>query len=706
MDDSISVFQLQETEITGARKISEVKRLTGVEGGFIFSGKKSEVIDLNRKAFSVAEKYGRQIFAKVPGAFIYDMDGTGNQINISTRGLDPHRGWEFNIRKDGIITNSDMYGYPASHYNIPMEAVDRIQLVRGTASLQYGAQFGGMINYISKLPDSTKTTSFESVNSVGSFGMVSTYNSVSGRKNKFRYIAWFNKKSSEGYRRNSQSSFNAENISLFYDHSSSLQLKFEYTHSNYLIRLAGPLNDSMFAADPRSSTRSRNYYNPNIHVPSLTVNWKIRPSTQLYFSLSKIIGSRNSVMFDKPATVRDSIVASTLQYNNRQVDIDHFNSLTSEVRIIHSFKAGRQVHELCTGIQLMNNDLHRQQLGKGTTGSDFDLSLVQPGWGRDLHYKTLNIAVFAEQRIHLTSRLLLSGGLRFESGESKMSGKIIYYSDSLLPNNIQHQFLLGGANLQYNVNSSTNLYAGFSQSYRPVILKDIIPTSTLEFADKNLKDAKGYNLDAGLRGKWHFLKWDLSAFMLQYNNRLGTIAQTDNQGLTTIFRTNIGDSRTKGLEGFLQADAYLSSYWQLSVFTSTSYMDAVYQHANIRSGNKNVDISGHQVESVPHWISRNGITARYKFSTLNILHSYVSSSYADALNASAPDINGATGLVPAYHLWDVNVMIAMPHQVTVRLNMNNVFDKQYFTKRPQFYPGPGIWSSDGRSVSATLSFRI
>ena len=102
MDDSISVFQLQETEITGARKISEVKRLTGVEGGFIFSGKKSEVIDLNRKAFSVAEKYGRQIFAKVPGAFIYDMDGTGNQINISTRGLDPHRGWEFNIRKDGI----------------------------------------------------------------------------------------------------------------------------------------------------------------------------------------------------------------------------------------------------------------------------------------------------------------------------------------------------------------------------------------------------------------------------------------------------------------------------------------------------------------------------------------------------------------------------------------------------------------------------
>ena len=84
-------------------------------------------------------KSGRQVFAKLPGVFVYDMDGAGNQINIASRGLDPHRGWEFNIRKDGIITNSDMYGYPASHYSMPLESIDRIELVRGTGSLQYGA---------------------------------------------------------------------------------------------------------------------------------------------------------------------------------------------------------------------------------------------------------------------------------------------------------------------------------------------------------------------------------------------------------------------------------------------------------------------------------------------------------------------------------------------------------------------------------------
>ncbi|MEI9944007.1 MAG: TonB-dependent receptor plug domain-containing protein [Chitinophagaceae bacterium] len=98
---------------------------------------------------------------KYPGVFIYDMDGSGNQINIAARGLDPHRGWEFNNRKDGIITNSDMYGYPASHYSMPLESIARIELVRGTGSLQYGAQFGGMLNYVTKQGDTTRPFSFE-----------------------------------------------------------------------------------------------------------------------------------------------------------------------------------------------------------------------------------------------------------------------------------------------------------------------------------------------------------------------------------------------------------------------------------------------------------------------------------------------------------------------------------------------------------------
>jgi Fe(3+) dicitrate transport protein len=40
------------------------------------------------------------------------------------------------------------------------------------------------------------------------------------------------------------------------------------------------------------------------------------------------------------------------------------------------------------------------------------------------------------------------------------------------------------------------------------------------------------------------------------------------------------------------------------------------------------------------------------------------------------------------------------------VNINNVTNKQYFTKRPSFYPGPGIWSSDGRSLVVSVGFKF
>jgi Fe(3+) dicitrate transport protein len=695
--DTLKTQILNTVTVEALRINQDIQRLKPIQGTYIYSGKKTEVIDLTQKNVAITEKYGRQIFAKIPGVFVYDMDGTGNQVNISTRGLDPHRGWEFNIRKDGILTNSDMYGYPASHYNIPMEAVERIELVRGTGSLQYGAQFGGMLNYISRQPDSTKQFSFESINTIGSYGLVSTYNGVSGKTGKFRYSAWINKKWITGYRENSDSQ---------YDAAKNLHFKLEWTHSNYIIHLAGPLTDKMFQDNPQKSTRARNYYNPDIHVPSLTMDWKIAPNTQLRLTASAVIGARNSVLFDKPATIADTIVTATKQYNNRQVDIDHFNSYTAELRIVNSYRILRQRSTFTAGMQYMNNDLHRQQLGKGTTGSDFDLTLVTPGWGRDLHYKTNNIALFVENRWMFTKRFSVNTGVRMEMGETNMTGVITYYPDNLLPNTITHNFPLLGVSAQYDVTDEMNFYAGWSQSYRPVIFKDIIPASIYEVSDKNLKDAHGYNAEIGFRGKWKFLKWDVTGFQLQYNNRLGTIAQTNTAGDLIIFRTNIGDSQTKGIELFVQGDFSLGSRASFSLFTSTSHMDARYQNAIIKSGNENVSIGGNKVESVPDWITRDGFTVRYSIVSFSALYSYTSASFADALNAVLPSASGATGLVPSYQLLDFNIGFKLNEKVKLQLNVNNALNEHYFTKRPQFYPGPGIWPSDGRTFSGTVSIKI
>ncbi len=697
---------LQEVVVSAERQAEGVHTLPEVQGTYIFSGKKTEVVDLTQKNVALTEKYGRQIFAKIPGVFVYDMDGTGNQVNISTRGLDPHRGWEFNIRKDGVLTNSDMYGYPASHYNIPMEAVERIELVRGTGSLQYGAQFGGMLNYVSKQPDTTKTLTFESINTVGSYGLISTFNRASGKIGKFRYSTWVNKKRIEGYRESSDSKYDAEEIALFYDINENVHLKFDYTHSNYIIRLAGPLTDAMFKADPQMATRSRNYYNPNIHVPSFTFDWNLSPNTQLRLVSSAIIGERNSVMYDRVATIGDTIVTNTLEYNNRQVDIDNFNSYTTELRAIHSYPLFHQQSILTAGVQYMNNDLNRRQQGKGTTGSDFDLTLVKPGWGRDMHFKTKNIALFAENSWRLTSKLSLNTGIRMEIGETALTGATTYYPADDFPNKIAHHFPLLGVNTQYNITKDINVYAGWSQAYRPVIFKDIVPQSIYEAADKDLEDAYGYNAEIGFRGRWRFLNWDVTGFYLQYNNRLGTLAQTDASNNLIIYRTNIGDSRTSGLEFFLQGNVPISNQSSLSLFTSTSYMDARYEQATIQSGDKNVDIEGNKVESVPMWMSRNGLTFHYSMWSFSALYSYTAESFADALNTVTPSATGAIGLVPSYQLLDLNLSVRLTNRIKLQVNANNVLDEQYFTKRPQFYPGPGVWSSDGRTISGSVFIKI
>ena len=698
---------LNEVEVVGTRERIQIQRLPDVHGTYLTAGKKNEVIQLSGVNANIAERTPRQIFAKIPGIFVYDMDGSGNQINVSTRGLDPHRSWEFNLRYNGIIGNTDMYGYPASHYNPPAESCERVEIVRGTGSLQYGAQFGGMINYVSKQADTTKRFSFESINSAGSYGLLSSYNAIGGRVGKFTYYAYYHRRNSNGYRQNSRSEAESQFLRLQYDFTSKLSLRAELGHTDYVYQIPGPLTDSMFHANPQMSTRSRNYYEPDIYLPSLTLNWQISPRTQLQWTNSMVLGFRNSVMIDAFATVKDAVDPATGQYKNRQVDIDKFNSFTSELRLSHNYQLGGMSSVLVGGVQVMNNDLNRKQLGKGTTDSDYDLTLVgTDGWGRDMHFRTKNVAVFVENLLYITPKLSVSPGFRLESGQTDFSGYIRYLKPEVVPNSIPHRFPLFGISAQYRLDKDSRFYGGFSQAYRPVILKDIIPASVLERADKNLQDADGYNAEIGLSGRKGRLHFDLSAFLVQYNNRLGSLILNDPDGTSYIFRTNIGDSRTKGLEMYVEYEFIRSNKTRLAAFTSTAYMDARYVSGKVSNGKENQSIKGNKVESVPEWTSRNGIEFNHRWLSATLLASYVSESFADAFNTVLPTANGARGVVPSYTLVDLNTTFHITSRYTIRFGINNLLNKSYFTKRPTFYPGPGIWPSDGWSVVMTVGVKL
>lgn len=250
------------------------------------------------------------------------------------------------------------------------------------------------------------------------------------------------------------------------------------------------------------------------------------------------------------------------------------------------------------------------------------------------------------------------------------------------------------------------VHAGWAQAYRPVLMKDVVPASPFERTDPDLRDSRGHNAEIGIRGRWKAIRWDVSAYQLFYGDRVGALVEQDSAGNALVRRTNIGSSVSRGVECFIQADVRLGPALWLTLFTSTAYLDARYKDAVVRQGGANVDISGNRVESAPEWTSRNGLTLRYKALRLNALYSWVSETFADPMNTVEPNASGTVGLVPSYGLLDVGLTLPVQPWLELRAHLNNALDARYFTKRPQFYPGPGVWPSDGRSWSVSVAVRL
>ena len=231
-----------------------------------------------------------------------------------------------------------------------------------------------------------------------------------------------------------------------------------------------------------------------------------------FWVVSGVFGNRNSLQFEGFADRVDLIDPVTQQYKTRVVDIDVFNSRTSELRLLHQYNTGKIRHALAAGLRYFNNDLNRRQQGKGTANSDFDLSVSGP-FGRDLRFKSQSIALSLENMIYINDRWSISPGMRYEYGQTDMTGTLSYYDPKETPNQIDHQIPALGISSQFYLKENIKIYGGISQAYRPVLLKDIIPGSVLERADKDLEDAFGYNAEIGANcsiGK--ILKFDITLF--------------------------------------------------------------------------------------------------------------------------------------------------------------------------------------------------
>ena len=705
--DSTHWHNLKDVTIVGRNSKSDYQQIPEIVGTNIYAGKKNALIVLDNVQGNIANNTMRQVLAKVPGIHIWESDPSGIQIGIAARGLSPNRSWEFNVRQNGYDIAADPFGYPEAYYNPQLQAVQRIEIVRGQGALQYGPQFGGMVNYI--LKNGTKINQpfeFETQQTIGSNGLLNSFNAIGGNKVKVNYYSFYDQRNGEGWRDNSQFFSKAGFGSLTYQFTKQLSLSFELMHSHTRSQQPGGLTDTQIKQDAQQSFRSRNWMDIKWTTPAINIQYEINDHSRWNTKIFGTIGDRNSVGFLQSILVKDSINNATNQYNNRIVNIDQYRNYGLESRFITDYFIGEMKNTISSGIRLYNGNTHRLADGKGTTGSNYDVS-IEGLYPRDIHFRSNNAAVFIENIFRVTEKLLIIPGIRYERLEGSAGGSNGLSMNGAL-NNLQEiqrsrSFVLGGIGSEYHLTTNTELYANFSQAYRPIQFANLQAPPTTDLIDPDLKDARGFNFDLGYRGKVkNYLQFDISGFYLQYNNRVGTITPSGNNYRLI---TNVGASTSKGLETYIEFNpvrAFTNSkYTDLILFSSYAYTDARY------SGNhQDANTKGKKVENAPQDIIRAGISFGYKGLLITTQLSHVGAAFSDANNTIIPSANGNTGIIPSYSIIDLTASYKFSKKMNLKVGVNNVEDIRYFTRRAGGYPGPGALPADGRNFFISIGAKF
>lgn len=727
--EPLQTQNLSEVVLTRKREaVFALKQLKKVEGTAIYAGKKSEVVLLDGITGNLAANNPRQIYSQVVGLNIYDNGDAGLQLNIGGRGLNPNRTANFNTRQNGYDISADVLGYPESYYTPPAEALEEIQVVRGAASLQYGTQFGGLVNFKFKKPADTKKIEWVSRQTLGSYNLKTSFNSLSGTIGKLSYYTYFNYKEGNGFRPNSD--YNSRNYFMHvgYQLTDNTKLTLETTFLNYLAKQPGGLTDVQFIEDPTFSNRGRNWFDVDWKLYSLRLDHQFSPKTDISLNLFGLDASRNALGF------RTNRVSQPDDPEEpRELLADNFENWGAEARVLTRYKLGGSESALLLGSKIYKTDNNQRQ-GPGSNASNADFNFADdtfPNYERQsrFNFPNFNLAFFGENIFNITPKLSLTPGFRLEHIKTESIGSyknivLDLAGNPLLNEEIEDNrvfdrtFLLMGLGATYKIRSSIELYGNFSQNYRSVTFSDIRVVNPSFQVDENISDEDGFTADLGARGRINnVLSYDVSAFGLLYDNRLGEILKSETRtnavgdevetGRIVRFRGNIGTAFMYGLESFANWNVKESFFGNRQKLKLNYFMNLALTNSEYLSSDE-TNVEGNQVEFIPAVNLKTGLNFGYGDLLGSIQYTYLSKQFTDATNAPQ-DINdnqrGIEGEIPAYDILDFSLSYSFK-KWKLEAGINNLLDNSYFTRRATGYPGPGIIPSEPRTFYTTLQFKI
>ena len=704
--------EIKEVVITKNRfENFDIGYLPPVKGVQIATGTNT-IIQTENQGGAKSSANPRELFAKVPGLNIWESDGAGIQMGVGGRGLSPNRTANFNTRQNGYDISADALGYPESYYTPPLEALSSIEIIRGSASLQYGTQFGGLMNFIIKDPAKNSPFEFTSRATVGSFGYKAGFLRFSGTKNKFEYQTYYQYKEGTGYRKNSLFDQHQYFAQFGYHISDRQSIRLEYTHMTYNAQQPGGLTDKQFYENPIQSVRNRNWFNVTWNLLALHYNLAIRPSLLFNVRTFGIASSRQSLGFLGKINQQDP-------GNERQLIYGDFRNTGTEARLLKKYDF-TLFNKKMKGASLVGARFYigetsaLQGNAPGGSSADFRFTTSNELENSSYLFPSNNLSLFTEHIWFLGEKATFNVGFRYEHITSASKGYYKVYSihnltqDTLAvqkfesSNSLTRAVPLGGFGFSYKTTKQTNLYANFCMNYRAVNFSDIRVTNPNLLVDSTMRDEYGSTTEIGFRGFiLPSLYIDAAAFHLFYGDKIG-IAPVANS--FKKIRTNIGNARNIGIECLVEFDFIRaikdSAAYSSAVFVNFSYIDAHYVSS------KEANFIGKQVEYVSPILWKTGLKLKHARWGATIQGSYNAAQFSDASNSIEPSGDAVIGEVPAYFVMDMSAKYNFKKWFTLEGGINNILNESYFTRRATAYPGPGILPSDGRNFYLTLQFKI
>ncbi|MFJ2358879.1 TonB-dependent siderophore receptor [Pseudomonas fluorescens] len=579
------------------------------------------------------------------------------------------------------------------------ETVDRVEVLKGPASLLYGIQDpGGVVNLVSKKPELTQYNALTLRGSTygdgknGSGGSFDSTGALGDSGLAYRLVL---DHEDEDYWRNfgtHRETLIAPSLAWYGERT---KLLFSYEHREFLTPF-----DRGTLIDPRTNHPLDISRNERLDEPfndmegrsdlyhfeadhELNDDWK----AHFGYSWNRETYDASQVRVTAIDTKKGTLTRS-MDGTQGAISTDRFTtaSLEGKVNVL-----GMQ-HDLVFGVDDEYRKICRDELNRQKSQRTF--SYVNPVYGRDVEGTTVSPAdsaqtdllrsdsVFLQDSIHLNDQWILVAGGRFQEYD-QYAGKGVPFKANTDSNG---QKFVPRAGLVYRYTDELSFYGSYTESFKPnSTIAPLSGSSTVLDGSIAPEQAKSWELGARLDMPGR-ITGNIALFDIKKRN----VLVSNSEGPTTIYSA-AGEVRSRGLE--LDLTGQLTDRW--SVIGAYAYTDAEVT--------EDPDYKGNRLQNVAK--NSGSLSAVYDFGSViggdqlrvGAGARYVGERAGNAVNDF--DLPSYT-VADAFATYDTKLE---GQKVKFQLNVKNLFDRTYYTSAAsRFFVSMG--DSRQISLSSTLEF--